>query len=327
MGGVFHRWQYLDEVEGVSDPAVLGLTEKAFGQRLAHIRTDLVKARSAALQADRQPPAYREARVVGRSWGWLEFLVYPPVEPEPYEIVGIGVAAPGSRPTGEMADSHHRRAWSEVVTGAAGGAVAGYVATAGFWQAAPVLAGGLAVVVAAAGGAGGHLMARRGHRLQNRSRLITGADDAWPWLLVLAVHIGQIRTGIDTYEQQMAEDSRRRGLDPIPLRLTASPREIEDELHRSMWDLATGESLDEPDEVLAEAAGVADSVDAAIGAAWAIRDRARVHDTPPAAGPDGPAAFRPTVSNLRQLRQTLDDDVDNTAAAADELKRLNGYQR
>lgn len=115
------------------------------------------------------------------------------------------------------------------------------------------------------------------------------------WLLALAIHIGQIRCGIENYAQQMADDSRRHGLDPIPLRLSASPQQIENELHRSMWDVAIGQSLDEPVDVLAEAAGVADSVDAAIGAAWSIRERVRVHDTPPADSPDGPAVFRPTV--------------------------------
>lgn len=86
-----------------------------------------------------------------------------------------------------------------------------------------------------------------------------------------------------------------------------------------MWDVATGQSLDDASDVLAEAAGVADSVDAAIGAAWVIRDRARVHDNaPPPGAPEGPAAFRPTASNLRQLRQTLDDDTHSAAAAGDE---------
>jgi hypothetical protein len=121
----------------------------------------------------------------------------------------------------------------------------------------------------------------------------------------------------------MAGDSRRHGLEPIPLRLTASPPQIEDELHRSMWDVAIGQSLDEPVDVLA--AAVADSVDAAIGAAWSIRERARVHDTPPADSPDGPAAFRPTVANLPLLRQSLDDDTQTAAATSDELGRLNGY--
>jgi len=331
-GGVFHRWQYLDEFEDVQNPpelgrTVLGLSEKAFWQRLARAQSDLVKARTAALERDRPAPAYRELRIVGRSWGWLELQVYPPGEPELYGIVGVGVAAPGSRPTGELADSHHRRGWSEVITGSLGGAVVGYVAPAAFWQAAPVLAGGSAVVVAAAGGAGGHLVARRGRRLQNSSRLLTGDDAVSPWLLALAVQLGQISAGIENYEQQMADDSRRHGLDPIPLRLTASPQQIEDELHRSMWDVAIGQSLDEPVDVLAEAAAVADSVDAAIGAAWSIRGRARVHDTPPSDSPDGPAVFRPTVSNLRLLRQSLDDDTQTAAATGDELGRLNAYDQ
>lgn len=95
-----------------------------------------------------------------------------------------------------------------------------------------------------------------------------------------------------------------------------------------MWNVATGQSLDEPVDVLAEAAGVADGLDAAVGAAWAIRDRARVYDNPPPTGdPGGPSAFRPTASNLRQLRQTLDDDTHSTTAAGDELNRLNGYQQ
>ena len=224
-----------------------------------------------------------------------------------------------------MAESHHRRAWSEVITGSLGGAVVGYLAPAAFWQAAPVLAGGVAVVVA--GGTGGHLVARRGRRLQGSSRLLTGDDAASPWLLALAVQLGQISAGIENYAQQMADDSRRHGLEPIPLRLTASPQQIEDELHRSMWDLATGQSLDDPVDVLAEAAAVADSVDAAVGAARSIRERARVHDTPPADSPDGPAAFRPTVSNLRLLRQSLDDDSTTAAATSDELGRLNGYDQ
>ncbi len=161
-GGVFHRWQYLDEFEDVRNPpelgcTVLGLSEKAFWQRLARAQSDLVRARTAALERDRPAPAYRDLRIVG--------------------------------------------------------------------------------------------------------------DD----------------------------DSRRHGLEPIPLRLTASPQQIQDELHRSMWDVAIGQSLDEPVDVLAEAAAVADSVDAAIGAAWSIRERTRVHDTPPADSPDGPAALRPTV--------------------------------
>lgn len=187
----------------------------------------------------------------------------------------------------------------------------------------------MAVVVAAAGGAGGYLVAKRGHRLRSSSRLTTCDDDAFHGVLVLAVHIGQIRAGIDRYDQQMTDDSKRRGLDPIPLRLTATPQAIEDELHRSMWDVATGQSLDDTDDVLAEAAGIADSVDAAIGAAWVIRDHARVHDNPPATGDRGgpAAAFRPTVSNLRQLRETLDDDTHSAAAAGDELNRLNGYQQ
>jgi len=203
----------------------------------------------------------------------------------------------------------------------------GYVVPAAFWDAAPVLAGGAAVVVAAAGGAGGYLVARRGRRLQNSSRLLTGDDAGAGWLLPLAVYIGQIRCGIDNYAQQMADDSRRHGLEPIPLRLSASPQQIEDELHRSMWDVAIGQSLDEPVDVLAEAAGVADSVDAAIGAAWSIRERVRVHDTPPTDSPDGTTALRPTVSNLRLLRQSLDDDSTTAAATSDELGRLNGYDQ
>lgn len=95
-----------------------------------------------------------------------------------------------------------------------------------------------------------------------------------------------------------------------------------------MWDLATGQSLDQSDEVIDEAAGVSDSVEAATGAAWAVRGRACLHDNPPPTGdPDGPAAFRATVSNLRQLRQSLDDDTQTTTAAGDELNRLNGYEQ
>jgi len=90
-GGVFHRWQYLDECEDVQNSpelgrTVLGLSEKAFWQRLARAQSDLVKARTAALERDRPVPAYRELRIVGRSWGWLELQVYPPDEPELYDI-------------------------------------------------------------------------------------------------------------------------------------------------------------------------------------------------------------------------------------------------
>lgn len=130
---------------------MLGLPDKGIWQRLARAQSDLVKARTAALERDRPVAAYQELRIVGRSWGWLELQVYPPDGPELYGIVGVGVAAPGSRPTGEMAESHHRRAWSEVITGSLGGAVVGYVVPAAFWQAAPALAGGSAVVVAAPG--------------------------------------------------------------------------------------------------------------------------------------------------------------------------------
>ncbi len=114
MAGVFHRWRYLEEFEDVQHPGelgrtVLGLPDRAIWQRLARTQSDLVKARTAALERDRPVPAYRDLRIVGRSWGWLELQVYPPDGPELYGIVGVGVAAPGSRPTGEMAESHHRR--------------------------------------------------------------------------------------------------------------------------------------------------------------------------------------------------------------------------
>lgn len=145
MGGNgCHRWRCLDELEQVGDDAVLGLSENAFRRRIAGVQADLVRARTNALQRDRPPPAYRDLRLVARGWGWLELRVYPPIEPEPYEIVGIGVAEPGRRPTVEMADSHHRRAWSEPATGIAGGAIVGYVAPAGFWAAPALLAVGIA---------------------------------------------------------------------------------------------------------------------------------------------------------------------------------------
>lgn len=104
MAGVFHRWRYLEEFEDVRNPGelgrtVLGLTVKAFWQRLARGQSDLVRARTAAVERDRPVPAYRELRIVGRSWGWLELQVYPPDGPELYGIVGVGAAAPGSRPT------------------------------------------------------------------------------------------------------------------------------------------------------------------------------------------------------------------------------------
>jgi hypothetical protein len=196
MGGNgSHRWRYLDELEQVGDDAVLGLSENAFQRRIAGVQAELVRARTTALQRERPPPAYRDLRLVARGWGWLELRVYPPIEPEPYEIIGIGVAEPGRRPTVEMADSHHRRAWSEPATGIAGGAIVGYVAPAGFWAAPALLAAGVAVVVTAAGGAGGYLVAQRGHRLRSGSRLTTCDDDAFHGVLVLAVHIGQLAPG------------------------------------------------------------------------------------------------------------------------------------
>lgn len=167
--GSQRRWQHLDELEQVGDDAVLGLSENAFRRRIAGVQADLIRARTTALQRDRPPPAYRDLRLVARGWGWLELRVYPPIEPDPYEIIGIGVAEPGRRPTVEMADSHHRRARAEPATGIAGGAIVGYIAPAAFWAAPPLLAGGVAVVVAAAGGAGGYLVAQRGHRLQSSS--------------------------------------------------------------------------------------------------------------------------------------------------------------
>jgi len=93
MAGVFHRWKYLEEFEDVQNLAelgliLLGLPDKAIWQRFARVQSDLVKARTAALERDRRCRRTGICGVVGRSWGWLELQVYPPDGPELYSIVG-----------------------------------------------------------------------------------------------------------------------------------------------------------------------------------------------------------------------------------------------
>lgn len=122
----------------------------------------------------------------------------------------IGVAEPGHPPTLDMAASHHRQPWSQPAARAGGGAIVGYVAPAAFWAAPPLVAGGVAVLAAAAGGADGYLVTKRGRQLQNGSRLVGPDDRAFDALLVLGMIIGQIRGGIDRYDQQMAQDSKRK---------------------------------------------------------------------------------------------------------------------
>lgn len=122
----------------------------------------------------------------------------------------------------------------------------------------------------------------------------------------------------------MHAESKRAGLDPIGLPL--GDADLDAVLRSTAWDIATEESLDDPVEILAGVDALADRVDDAIAAAWAVRQRSRVHDAAPFGADDRPRpTLRATVANLRRVTASVDEVGAATGDAAQELTRINRH--
>lgn len=322
------RWRYLQAADSLSDSQILGVTERQYDGKVEAERRLLVDARAKAIRQQRRPPGSRQVSIPGSKWAWIVLDVYPPVEPEPYEVIGLGISEPGGpRVTGDMARSHTRSITTQRRgLMSAGGSIGGVLAAAiPFVAAAPgFIVGAIGVTGVAAGLTGAHHLDRYNNRLQRASRLVLNQQPAFDAALTTAIRAAQIRVGIEQYHHAMHADSTPAGLDPIALPLDGP--DIDAALHGTAWDLATDESLDDPAEIMVEVDALADRVDDAIAAAWDVRRRSRVHDDAPRGLADRPLpALRATVANLRRVTDSVDDVGAATGDAAHELTRINRH--
>lgn len=158
------RWRYLPAADSLSDSQILGVTELQYDGKVADERRLLVDARTNAIRQQRQPPASREVSIPGSKWAWIVLVVYPPVEPVSYEVIGLGVSEPGGpQVTGDMARSHTRSiTMQRRGLMSAGGSVGGFLSAAiPFVASAPgLLVGVIGAAGAAAGLTGAHHLDR-----------------------------------------------------------------------------------------------------------------------------------------------------------------------
>lgn len=322
------RWRYLSADDTLSDAQILDIAERRYESRFATEQRLLVEERTQAIKQQRPPPSSRRASIPGSRWVWIVLAIYPPVEPVPYDVIGLGISEPGGpRVTGDMAASHTRSfATQRRGLMAAGGSIGAFLAAVAPAVASTpgLLTGAIGAAGAAAGLTGAHHIDRYNNRLQRASRLVLNDQPAFDTALASVIRAAQIRVGIEQYQDAMRADSTPAGLEPIALPLDQA--ELDAALHSTAWDLATGESLDDPAEILAEVDALADRVDDAIAAAWTVRSRSRVHDDAPRGLADLPRPpLRATVANLRRVADSVDDIGAATGDAADELTRLNRH--